>query len=83
MYVDIHGVPRTNRFDQAKSLVEKQKKTKKNSTDTNEAPVNDHRAMGAVARFIQNIKNILTCFTEGRSATDVFNIKQAFKIIIH
>ena len=39
--------------------------------------------MGPVARFIQNIKKILTCFEEGRSATNVFNIKQALKNIIH
>ena len=66
MYIENHGIQRSIRLDQAKCLVGNQVKTfcNKNNTDIIEAPVNNHRAIGLVERFIQAIKNRLACFKE-------------------
>ena len=58
MYIEIHGIPRSIRLDQAKCLVGDQVKTfcNKNNIDTIEAPVNDHRAIGLVERLVQTVK---------------------------
>ena len=85
MYIEIHGIPRSTRSDQAKCLVGNQVKTfcNKNNIDIVEAPVNDHRAIGLVERPIQTIKNGLGCIKEGKSSTNAFHVKHALKIIIH
>ena len=85
MYIEIHGIPRSIRLDQAKCLVGNQVKTfcNKNNIDIIEAPVNDHRAIGLVERLIQTIKNRLTCIKEEKLPTRDFHVKHALKIIIH
>ena len=54
MYIGNHAIPRSIRLDQAKCLVGNQVKTlcSKNNIDINEAPVNDHRAIGLIERLI-------------------------------
>ena len=54
MYIEIHGIPRPIRLDQAKCLVGNQVKIfcNKNNIDIIEAPVNDHRIIGLVERLI-------------------------------
>ena len=85
MYIEIHGIPRSIRLDQAKCLVGNQVKTfcNKNNIDIIEAPVNDHRAIGLVERLIQTIKNRLACIKEEKSPTRAFHVKHALKKIIH
>ena len=71
MYIENHGIPRCFRLDQAKCFVGNQVKTfsNKNNIDIIEAPVNDHRAIGLVERFIQTIKNRLAYIKEEKSST--------------
>ena len=85
MYVENHGVPRSIRLDQAKSLDGNQVKTfcNKNNIDIIEAPVNDHRAIGLVEGLIQTIKKRPACIKEEKSSTNAFHVKHALKIIIH
>ena len=85
MYIEIHGIPRSIRLDQAKCLFGNQVKTfcNKNNIDIIEAPVNDHRAIGLVERLIQIIKNRLACIKEEKLPTHAFLVKNALKIIIH
>ena len=85
MYIEIHGIPRSIRLDQARCLVGNQVKTfcNKNNIDIIEAPVNDHRAIGLVERLIQKIKNRLACIKEEKLPTRDFHVKHALKIIIH
>ena len=60
MYIENHGIPRSNRLDQANCLVGHQVKnfSNKNKIEMIEAPVNDHRAIGSVERLIKTIKSI-------------------------
>ena len=88
MYIEIHGIPRSIRLDQAKCLVGDQVQTfcNKNNIDTIEAPVNDHRAIGLVERLVQTVKNRLACIKEEKLSTRDFcdfHVKHALKIIIH
>ena len=85
MYIEIHGISRSIRLDQAKCLVGNQVKTfcNKNNIDIIEAPKNDHRAIGLVERPIQTIKNRLACIKEENLPTRAFHVKHALKIIIH
>ena len=85
MNIEIHGIPRSIRLDQAKCLVGNQVKTfcNKNNIDIIEAPVNVHRAIGLVERLIQTIKKRLACIKEEKLPTRAFHVKHALKIIIH
>ena len=85
MYIEIHGIPRSIRLDQAKCLIGNQVKTfcNKNNADIIEAPVNDHRAIGLVERVIQTIKNRLACIKEDKLPTHAFHVKHALRIIIN
>ena len=85
MYIEIHGIPRSIRLDQAKCLVGNQVKTfcNKNNIDIIEAPVNDHRAIGLVERPFQTIKNRFACIKEEKLPTRDIHVKLALKIIIH
>ena len=84
-YIEIPGIPRSIRLDQAKGLVGNQVKTfcNKNNIDIIEAPKNDHRAIGLVERLIQTIKNRLACIKEEKLPTRAFHVKHALKLIIH
>ena len=85
MYVEFHGIPRSIRLDQAKSLVGNQVKTfcTRNNIQFFEAPVNDPSAIGLVERLIQTINNRLACIIEEKSADNAFYARHALKIIIH
>ena len=57
MYIEIHGIPRSIRLDQANSLVGNQIKTfcNRNCIEIFESPVNDHRAICLIERLTQTI----------------------------
>ena len=65
MWIENHGISRSIRLDQAKCLV------------GNEAPVNDHCAIGLVGRLIQTIKSRLACIKEEKLANNAFHVKYA------
>ena len=85
LYIEVHGVPRSIRLDQAKCLVGNQVKTfcARNNIQIIEAPVNDHRVIGFVEKIIQTITIRLAYFKEKKSADNAFHVKHALKIIIH
>ena len=85
MYIENQGISRSIRLDKAKCLVEHHVKTLccRSTVDINEAPVNDHRAIGLVERLIQTIKNRPACIKEEKSATNSFLIKHALRTFIH
>ena len=58
MYIENHGIPRSIRLDQAKSLVGNQVTnfSNKNNIDIIEAPVDDHRAIGLVENSFRRLK---------------------------
>ena len=82
-YIQIHGVPRNIRLDQARCLIGyKVKNFCKHNFNILTAPANDHRAIGLVKRLIQTIKRRLSCLKlDNRSKT--FTIKEAIKSIIY
>ena len=65
-YIQIHGVPRSLRIDQARCLVGNQVKNfcMKNNITLIPAPANDHRAIGLVERLSGTIKQRLPCIIE-------------------
>ena len=83
-YIENHGIPRSIRLDQAKSLVGNVVMAfcNKNKIDIIEAAVNNHRAVGLVEKLIQTIKNRLACIKEEKSPAKSFHVKHALKIII-
>ena len=62
-YIQIHGVPRYIRLDQARCLIGYKAKNfcKQHNINIITAPANDHRAIGLVERLIQTIKRRLSC----------------------
>ena len=85
MYIENHGITRSIRLDQVKSLIANQVKTfcNKNNIEMIEAQANNHRAIGLKERLIQTIKNRLACIKVEKSSTNDFHVKHALKIIIH
>ena len=85
MYLENHGIPRSNRMDKTKCLVGNQVKNFwiKNIIEIINAPVNDHRAIGLVERLLQTIKSRLACIKEEKLANNAFHVKYALEIIIH
>ena len=82
-YIQIHGVPRNIRLDQARCLIGYKVKNfcKQHNINILTAPANDHRAIGLVKRLIQTIKRRLSCMKlDNRNKT--FTIKEAIKSII-
>ena len=67
-YIQIHGVPRSLRIDQARCLP---------------ALANDHRAIGQVERLIGTIKQRLACIKETNKELNSFTIKAALKSYIY
>ena len=84
-YIQIHGVPRSLRIDQARCLVGNQVKNfcMKNNITLIPAPANDHRAIGLVETLIGTIKRRLACIKEANKELNSFTIKAALKSIIH
>ena len=83
-YIQIHGVPRNIRLDQARCLISYKVKNccKQHNINILTAPANDHRAIGLVKRLIQTIKRRLSCMKlDIRNKT--FTIKEAIKSIIY
>ena len=83
-YIQIHGVPRNFRLDQARCLIGYKVKNfcKQHNINILTAPANDHRAIGLVERLIQTIKRRLSCMKlDNRNKT--FTIKAAIKSIIY
>ena len=83
-YIQIHGVPRNIRLDQARCLIGYKVKNfcKQHNINILPAPVNDHRAIGLVERLIQTIKRRLGCMKlDNRNKT--FTIKEAIKSIVY
>ena len=62
-YIQIHGVPRNIRLDQARCLIGNKVKNfcKQNNINIITAPTNDHRVIRLVERLIQTIKRPLKC----------------------
>ena len=84
-YIQIHGVPRSLRIDQARCLVGNQVKkfSMKNNITLIPAPANDHRAIRLVERLIGTIKQRLACIKEANKELNSFTIKAALKSIIY
>ena len=84
-YIQIHGVPRSLRIDQAHCLIGNQVKKfcMKNNITLIPAPANDHRAIGLVERLIGTIKQRLACIKEANKKSNSFTIKAALKSIIY
>ena len=84
-YIQIHGVPRSLRIDQARCLVGNQVKNfcMKINITLIPAPANDHRAIGLVERLIGTIKQRLACIKEANKELNSFTIKAALKSIIY
>ena len=83
-YIQIHGVPRNIRLDQARCLIGYKVKNfcKQHNINILTATANDHRAIGLVERLIQTIKRRLSCKKlDNRNKT--FTIKEAIKSIIY
>ena len=72
MCIENQGIPRSYCLNQEKRLVGHQVKTfrNRNSIEIIEAPVNDHRAVGLVARLIQTVKNRFASIKEEKSANN-------------
>ena len=83
-YIQIHGVPRSLRIDQARCLIGNQVKNfcMKNNITLIPAPANDHRAIGLVERLIGTIKQRLACIKEANKELNSFTIKAALISII-
>ena len=83
-YIQIHGVPRNNRLDQACCLVGYKVKSfcKQHNININTAPANDHRALGLVEHLIQTIKRRLSCIKLD-SRNNKFKIEEALKSIVY
>ena len=82
-YIQIHGVPRNIRLDQAHCLIGYKVKNfcKQHNINIITAPANDHRAIGLVERLIRTIKRRLSCMKiDNRNNT--FTIKEAIKSIV-
>ena len=80
-YIQIHGVPRNIRLDQALCLIGYKVKNfcKQHNINIITAPANDQRAIGLVGRLIQTIKRRLSCMKlDNRNNT--FTIKEAKKV---
>ena len=84
-YIQLHGVPRSLRIDQARCLIGNQVKNfcMKNNITLIPAPANDHRAIGLVERLIGTIKQRLACIKEANKELNSFTIKAALKSIIY
>ena len=84
-YIQIHGIPRSLRIDQARCHVGNQVKNfcMKNNITLIPAPANDHRAIGLVERLIGTIKQRLACIKEANKELNSFTIKAALKSIIY
>ena len=84
-FIQIHGVPRSLRIDQARCLVGNQVKNfcTKNNIRLIPAPANDHRAIGLVERFIGTIKQRLACIKDANKEVNSITIKAALKLIIY
>ena len=84
-YVQIHGVPRSLRIDQARCLVGNQVKNFciKNNIALIPTPANDHRAIGLVERLFGTTKQRLACIKEANKELNSFTIKAALKSIIY
>ena len=84
-YIQIHGVPRSLRIDQARCLMGNQVKNfcTKNNITLIPAPANDHRAIGLVERLIGTIKQRLVCIKDANKEVNTFTIKAALKSIIY
>ena len=83
-YIQIHGVPRNIRLDQARCLIGYKVKNfcKQHNFNIITAPANDHRAIGLVERLIQTIKRRLGCMNlDSRNKT--FTIKEAIKAVVY
>ena len=83
-YIQIHGVPRNIRLDQARCLIGYKVKNfcKQHNIKILTAPANDHRAIGLVERLIQTIKRRLGCMKlDNRNNT--FTIKETIKSIVY
>ena len=83
-YIQIHGVPRNIRLDQARCLIGYKVKNfcKQQNINIINAPANDHRAIGLVERLIQTIKRHLGCMKLD-SRNNTFTIKEAIKSIVY
>ena len=84
-YIQIHGVPRSLRINQARCLVGNQVKNfcTKNNIRLIPAPANDHRAIGLVERLIGTIKQRLACIKDANKEVNSFTIKAALKSNIY
>ena len=83
-YLQIHGVPRNIRLDQACCLTRYEVKNfcKQHNINIITAPTNDHRAIGLVERLVQTIKRRLSCIKlDSRNKT--FTIKETIKSIVY
>ena len=83
-YIQIHGVPRNIRLDQARCLIGYKVKNfcKQHNINVITAPANDHRAIGLVERLIQTIKRRLGCMKLD-TRNNTFTIKEAIKSIVY
>ena len=83
-YIQIHGVPRNIRLDQALCLIGYKVKNfcKQHNINIITAPAKDHRAIGLVERLIQTIKRRLGCMKLD-SRNNTFTIKEAIKSIVY
>ena len=85
-YIQIHGVPRSLRIDQARCLVNRPSSSKnfcmKNNITLKPALANAHRAIGLIERLIGTIKQRLACIKEANKDLNSSTIKAAIKSII-
>ena len=83
-YIQINGVPRNIRLDQARCLIGYKVKNfcKQNNINIITAPANDHRAIGLVERLIQTIKRRLGCMKLD-TRNNTFTIKEASRSIVY
>ena len=83
-YIQIHGVPRNIRLDQARCIIGYTVKNfcKQHNINIITAPANDHRAIGLVERLIQTTKRRLSCMKLD-SRNNTFTIKEAIKSIVY
>ena len=82
--MQIHGVPRNIRLDQARCLIGYKVKhfCKQHKINIIINPANDHRAFGLGERLIQTIKRRLGCMKlDNRNNT--FTIEEAIKSIVY
>ena len=83
-YIQIHGVSRNIRLDQARCLIGYEVKSfcKQLNINIITAPANDHRAIGLLERMIQTIKRRLKC-KKLDSRNNTFTSKEAMKSIVY